>query len=868
MEISKTYNPAETESKWYAHWLSKKYFHSQPDDRTPFTIVIPPPNVTGMLHMGHVLNNTLQDVFVRRARMMGKNACWVPGTDHASIATEAKVVAMLRERGIKKSDLSRDKFLEYAWEWKEKYGGIILKQLQELGCSCDWDRTRFTMDTNYYEDVINVFIDLYKKGLIYRGLRMINWDPEAKTALSNEEVIYKEVKSKLYYVKYRIKNEDAFIAIATTRPETILGDTAICVHPDDERYKNFVGKTALVPAIHREIPIIADTYVDATFGTGALKITPAHDLNDYELGLKHNLKVINIMHENGTLNEHAELLIGEDRFTARKKILAILEETGQLIKVEELINNVGYSERTDAVVEPRLSEQWFLNMQEISKPALQSVMDGEIKLHPDKFINTYRHWMENVRDWCISRQLWWGHRIPAWYNENRDFVVCKTAEEAKELLSKNGLSTEGIYQDEDVLDTWASSWLWPISVFNGIEDSKNKEIQYYYPTDVLVTAPEILFFWVARMIIAGYFYRDEKPFSDVYLTGIVRDKQRRKMSKSLGNSPDPLDLITKYGADGVRMGMLMMSPAGNDILFDEKQVEQGRNFSNKIWNAFRLVNGWEQKSGKNSDNDAAIEWFQAKLNNTIEIVQQHFESFRVSDALMHLYNFVWDDFCAWYLEFVKPIFGEAIDNATYEKTIAFFEDILKLLHPIMPFITEELYHSLKERKEGDDIIIAKYPQAEKSSLEKIDAGEFAKQLISAIRDIRSKNQMSPKVALPLFYPVENLHLQKFAPLISKLANLSEITIQTMEPENAITFLIGKEKFFVVVNKEVDARQERVSLTEQIKYQQGFLRSVEAKMSNKKFVENAPESVVAVEKQKMEDAMEKIRLLEQALNKLK
>lgn len=868
MEISKTYNPAETESKWYAHWLSKKYFNSQPDDRTPFTIVIPPPNVTGMLHMGHVLNNTLQDVFVRRARMMGKNACWVPGTDHASIATEAKVVAMLRERGIKKSDLSRDKFLEYAWEWKEKYGGIILKQLQELGCSCDWERTRFTMDSNYYEDVINVFIDLYKKGLIYRGLRMINWDPEAKTALSNEEVIYKEVKSKLYYVKYRIKNEDAFITIATTRPETILGDTAICVHPDDERYKNLVGKTALVPAIHREIPIIADTYVDATFGTGALKITPAHDLNDYELGLKHNLKVINIMHENGTLNEHAELLIGEDRFSARKKILAMLEETAQLVKVEELINNVGYSERTDAVVEPRLSEQWFLNMQEISKPALQSVMDGEIKLHPDKFINTYRHWMENVRDWCISRQLWWGHRIPAWYNANKDFVVCKTAEEAKDLFSKKGLSTEGIYQDEDVLDTWASSWLWPISVFNGIEEPQNKEIQYYYPTDVLVTAPEILFFWVARMIIAGYFYRDEKPFSDVYLTGIVRDKQRRKMSKSLGNSPDPLDLITKYGADGVRMGMLMMSPAGNDILFDEKQVEQGRNFSNKIWNAFRLVNGWEQKPDKNSDNDAAIEWFQAKLNNTIEIVQQHFESFRVSDALMHLYNFVWDDFCAWYLEFVKPVFGEAIDNATYEKTISFFEDILKLLHPIMPFITEELYHSLKERNEGDDIVIANYPQAENSSIEKIDAGEFAKQLISAIRDIRSKNQLSPKIALPLFYLVENIHLHKFAPLISKLANLSEITMQTTEPENAITFLIGKEKFFVVVNKEVDAVQERANLTEQLKYQQGFLRSVEMKMSNKKFVANAPEAVVAVEKQKMEDAMEKIRLLEHALNKLK
>lgn len=869
MQISKTYNPAETESKWYAHWLSQKYFHSEPDSRQPYTIVIPPPNVTGMLHMGHVLNNTLQDVFVRRARMMGKNTCWVPGTDHASIATEAKVVAMLRERGIKKSDLSREQFLEYAWEWKEKYGGIILKQLQQLGCSCDWDRTRFTMDTDYYADVIQVFIDLFNKGLIYRGLRMIHWDPEAKTALSNEEVIYKEVKSKLYYVTYRIKNEDASITIATTRPETILGDTAICVHPGDERYKSLVGKTALVPAIHREIPIIADDYVDTTFGTGALKITPAHDPNDYELGLKHNLQVINIMHENGTLNSNAQLLVGEDRFSARKKLLTILEEAGQLVKVEELMNNVGYSERTDVVVEPRLSEQWFLNMQEISKPALQSVLDGAIQLHPDKFVNTYRHWMENVKDWCISRQLWWGHRIPAWFNADGDFAVCKSAEEAMAIFAEKGLSTEGIRQDEDVLDTWASSWLWPIAVFNGIKDPGNKDIQYYYPTDVLVTAPEILFFWVARMIIAGYVYRNEKPFSDVYLTGIVRDKQRRKMSKSLGNSPDPLDLIAQYGADGVRMGMLMMAPAGNDILFDEKQVEQGRNFCNKIWNAFRLVSGWEQRPGTNADNEAAITWFRSKLNYTIEIVQQQFDAFRVSDALMQMYNFVWDDFCAWYLEFIKPAFGEPIDSYTYEKTIDFFEEILKMLHPGMPFITEELYHALRERKAGDDIVIAAYPEAEGEALESLNAGEFAKQLISAVRDVRSKNQLSPKVELPLYYTSENNYLQQFAPSVIKLANISALSLQKTEPENAFTFLIGKEKFFVVAeNKRVDAETERVNLTEQLTYHRGFLRSVESKLRNEKFVANAPEAVVAMERKKMEDTLEKIRLLEQALDKLK
>ncbi|MFI5173169.1 MAG: valine--tRNA ligase, partial [Chitinophagales bacterium] len=645
MEISKTYDPAEIEDKWYAHWMSKNYFRSVPDGREPYTIVIPPPNVTGVLHMGHMLNNTLQDLLIRRARMMGKNACWVPGTDHASISTEAKVVGMLRERGIKKSDLTREEFLNYAWEWKEKYGGIILQQLKKLGASCDWERTSFTMDRGYYEDVVNVFIELYNRGHIYRGLRMINWDPEAKTALSNEEVFYKDITSKLHYVKYQIKDSDDFITVATTRPETILGDTAIAVHPDDERYHDFIGKTALVPIINREIPIISDTYVEKEFGTGALKVTPAHDENDYQLGLKHNLKIIDTFNEDGTLNENAEILIGEDRFVARKKMVALLEENGQLTKIEDLKNSVGFSERTDAVVEKRLSMQWFLSMKEISEPALQNVVNGNIKLHPSKYINTYKHWMENVRDWCISRQLWWGHRIPAWYNSTGDFVVAKTKTEAEKLFAEKNHLFNDIYQDPDVLDTWASSWLWPISVFNGLED-KDGDIKYYYPTNTLVTAPEILFFWVARMIIAGYLFEGDKPFTDVYLTGIVRDKQRRKMSKSLGNSPDPLDLIAKYGADAVRMGMLLCSPAGNDIIYDEKLIEQGRNFNNKIWNVLRLIKGWEVTPGNNEKNKAAILWFESKLNRVIRSTNEHFDNFRISDALMELYSFVWDDFCS------------------------------------------------------------------------------------------------------------------------------------------------------------------------------------------------------------------------------
>lgn len=867
MEISKTYDPASIEKKWYAHWLANRYFHSKPDNREPFTIVIPPPNVTGVLHMGHVLNNTIQDVLIRRARMQGKNACWVPGTDHASIATEAKVVKMLREQGIKKSSLSREDFLKHAWEWKEKYGGIILQQLKELGCSCDWDRTRFTMDDLYYDDVIDTFIDLYNKGYIYRGLRMVNWDPEARTALSNEEVIYQDVTSRLHYVKYQIKGDNVYLTVATTRPETILGDTAICVHPDDERYKEFIGKTVLVPLIKREIPVIADTYVDMEFGTGALKITPAHDPNDYEIGLRYNLPVIDIMNEDGTLSEKAEILIGEDRMVARKKMVAMLEEEGYLVKIEELKNSVGFSERTNAMIEPRLSMQWFISMKEISKPALEHVMNGDINLHPEKFINTYRHWMENVKDWCISRQLWWGQRIPAWYNASGEFVVAKTEAEAKAIFTSKGLSLDGFRQDEDVLDTWASSWLWPISVFNGMKDPKSADIEYYYPTQVLVTAPEILFFWVARMIIAGYEYRNEKPFSDVYLTGIVRDKLRRKMSKSLGNSPDPLDLIAQYGADAIRMGILLCSPAGNDIIYDDKLIEQGRNFNNKLWNVLRLIKGWEVTETSQTKNEAAIQWFDSKLNDTINTINDHFEQFRISDALMCLYNFIWDDFCSWYLEFIKPEFGQPIDSITYEKTIDFFEGCLKLLHPYMPFITEEIWHLLRDRKAGDDIVITQLNDAGNINNNILASGNEAKELISRIRDIRAKNNVSPKVAASLYAEGDITSMQAFRAVIMKMANLEVFESVTGDVKNAVTFLVGTQKFFVVVQMEINIEEERKKLEEQIAYQKGFLLSIDKKLSNEKFVGSAPAAVVDLERRKKADAEEKIRILEESLRNL-
>lgn len=867
MEISKTYDPASIEKKWYAHWLANRYFHSKPDNREPFTIVIPPPNVTGVLHMGHVLNNTIQDVLIRRARMQGKNACWVPGTDHASIATEAKVVKMLREQGIKKSSLSREDFLKHAWEWKEKYGGIILQQLKELGCSCDWDRTRFTMDDLYYDDVIDTFIDLYNKGYIYRGLRMVNWDPEARTALSNEEVIYQDVTSRLHYVKYQIKGDNVYLTVATTRPETILGDTAICVHPDDERYKEFIGKTVLVPLIKREIPVIADTYVDMEFGTGALKITPAHDPNDYEIGLRYNLPVIDIMNEDGTLSEKAEILIGEDRMVARKKMVAMLEEEGYLVKIEELKNSVGFSERTNAMIEPRLSMQWFISMKEISKPALEHVMNGDINLHPEKFINTYRHWMENVKDWCISRQLWWGQRIPAWYNASGEFVVAKTEAEARAIFTSKGMSLDGFRQDEDVLDTWASSWLWPISVFNGMKDPKSADIEYYYPTQVLVTAPEILFFWVARMIIAGYEYRNEKPFSDVYLTGIVRDKLRRKMSKSLGNSPDPLDLIAQYGADAIRMGILLCSPAGNDIIYDDKLIEQGRNFNNKLWNVLRLIKGWEVTETSQTKNEAAIQWFDSKLNDTINTINDHFEQFRISDALMCLYNFIWDDFCSWYLEFIKPEFGQPIDSITYEKTIDFFEGCLKLLHPYMPFITEEIWHLLRDRKAGDDIVITQLNDAGNINNNILASGNEAKELISRIRDIRAKNNVSPKVAASLYAEGDITSMQAFRAVIMKMANLEVFESVSGDVKNAVTFLVGTQKFFVVVQMEINIEEERKKLEEQIAYQKGFLLSVDKKLSNEKFVGSAPAAVVDLERRKKADAEEKIRILEESLRNL-
>lgn len=868
MDISKTYTPADIEKKWYAHWLEKGYFHSTPDEREPFTIVIPPPNVTGVLHMGHVLNNTIQDVLIRRARMQGKNACWVPGTDHASIATEAKVVKMLREQGIKKSSLTREAFLAHAFEWKEKYGGIILQQLKELGCSCDWDRTRFTMDDLYYDDVIDTFIDLYNKGYIYRGLRMVNWDPEARTALSNEEVIYEDVTSRLHYVKYQVKGDNVYLTVATTRPETILGDTAICVHPDDDRYREFIGKTVLVPLIGREIPVIADTYVDKEFGTGALKITPAHDPNDYEIGLRFNLPVIDIMNDDGTLNERAEILIGEDRMVARKKMVAMLEEQGYLVKIEDLKNSVGFSERTNAMIEPRLSMQWFIRMKEISKPALEHVVNGDIQLHPDKFINTYKHWMENVKDWCISRQLWWGQRIPAWYNADGEFVVAKTEAEALAAFEAKGISAVGLRQDEDVLDTWASSWLWPISVFNGMKDPKNADIQYYYPTQVLVTAPEILFFWVARMIIAGYEYRNEKPFGDVYLTGIVRDKQRRKMSKSLGNSPDPLDLIAQYGADAIRMGILLCSPAGNDIIYDEKLIEQGRNFNNKLWNVLRLIKGWEVEEGTHTERAAAIEWFDAKLQHTIATINQHFDNFRISDALMHLYNFVWDDFCSWYLEFIKPEFGKAIDRHTYERTIGFFEQCLILLHPYMPFITEEIWHTLRERPLGEDIVIARIPLAQQADQEILQLGETAKDIISKVRDTRAKNNVSPKVAVDLFSDGAVDHLGVFMPLIMKMANLNVLEKTDTEVSNASAFLVGRQQYFAKMQVEIDVDEERKKLQEQIDYQKGFLQSVEKKLSNEKFVSGAPEQVVEVERRKKADAEDRIRMLEQSLANLR
>ncbi|HRH58588.1 MAG TPA: valine--tRNA ligase [Chitinophagales bacterium] len=870
MELPKNLDHTQIEAKWYQHWLDKKYFKSVPDEREPYTIVIPPPNVTGVLHMGHMLNNTIQDVLIRKARMQGKNACWVPGTDHASIATEAKVVNLLKEQGISKKDISREKFLEHAWEWKEKYGGIILKQLEKLGASCDWDRTRFTMENDLSEAVIDVFIDLYNKGKIYRGVRMVNWDPKGLTAVSDEEVIHKEVNSKLFYVRYKIQDTEEWITIATTRPETILGDTAICVHPEDERYKHLKNKFALVPLINRVVPIIFDDYIDIEFGTGALKVTPAHDINDYNLGIKHNLEVIDTLNDDGTLSEKAQLYVGEDRFAVRKKIAVELEEKGHLVKVEEIKNKVGYSERTDAVIEPKLSMQWFLKMDELAKPALENVLNDNIKLIPEKFKNTYKHWMENVHDWCISRQLWWGHRIPAWYDEKGNVVVAKTLQEAKSIYEQNYRPSTIDYrlsQDEDVLDTWFSSWLWPISVFDGFKNPEGKDINYYYPTNDLVTAPEILFFWVARMIMAGYEYKNEKPFTNVYLTGIVRDKLGRKMSKSLGNSPDPLDLIEKYSADGVRTGMLFCSPAGNDLPFDEKLCEQGRNFTNKIWNALRLVKGWETDIEKVNNNEAVFIWFEHKLELLKENLEKSYASYRLSEALIDLYKFIWDDFCSWYLEFVKPPFGEKIDVLSYKKTIQYFEELMKLLHPFMPFITEEIYHYLNESKSAD-IIITAYPKNGTYDLKIIQEGEKLKEIISAVRDVRNKNGLSPKVILTVYIQTKDKSLyEKFGTLIQKIANINSIIFTEKEVENTVSQLIQTDKIYIETGVQIDTESERKKITEEILYYKGFIESVNKKLSNEKFVANAKPEIIENERKKMADGQSKLQSLEESLAKL-
>jgi len=874
MELSKNYLPGDIEAKWYQHWLDKGYFNSTPDHRESFTVVIPPPNVTGVLHMGHCLNNTIQDILVRRARMQGKNACWVPGTDHASIATEAKVVQMLRERGIAKSSIGRDEFLGYAWEWKEKYGGIILQQLKKMGCSLDWNRTSFTMDDAYYKSVINVFIDLHKKGLIYRGKRMINWDVKAKTALSDEEVIYKEVQSKLYYVRYQIADSDEYITIATVRPETILGDTAICVNPDDERYKHLHGKYAIVPLINRRIPIITDEYVTTDFGTGALKVTPAHDMNDYQLGQKHQLEVIDTMNDDGTLSEAAQLYIGEDRFEVRKKIVPELDSKGHIVKIEDYTNQVGFSERTDAVVEPRLSLQWWVSMKELAAPALKAVMEEEIQFHPAKFKNLYRHWMENIKDWCISRQLWWGHRIPAWYTPDGSYAVAATKEEAFSSLTSHDsrLTIDDLRQDDDCLDTWFSSWLWPFEVFKGLSDPGNAEVKYYYPTNTLVTAPEIIFFWVARMIMAGEEYMQQIPFKNVYFTGIVRDKQGRKMSKSLGNSPDLLALIDQYGADAVRFGIMISSPAGNDILFDESALEQGRNFNNKLWNALKLVKSWESRISPLTFHDShvtpsfATDWFHARLQKAKAEVETLMQQFRLSEALKTLYSLIWDDFCSWYLEWAKPGFEQPVDADVYAKTIAYFEEMMQLLHPFMPFITEEIYQLLQTQE--TDICIKQQTAAEPADNNILAAGELLKQVISTLRDARNKNQIKPKDPIKLHIETVNeAPYKNIISILSKQTNAATIDFDAANTANTIVVAVEKDKFFIETEKQLDTTALKAELLKDLEYQKNFRDSVLKKLSNERFVQNAKPEVVELERKKMADAEARITNIEESLRNL-
>lgn len=889
MELTARYTPSEIEERWYAHWENRGYFRSVPDEREPFSIVIPPPNVTGMLHMGHMLNNTIQDILIRKARLDGKNACWVPGTDHASIATEAKVVRWLREeKQLRKADLTREQFMEYAYQWKEKYGGIILKQLRTLGASCDWERTAFTMDKGYYADVIRVFIDLYKKDKLYRGLRMVNWDPEAKTVLSNEEVIYGEENAQLFHIHYPGTDGGQGVTIATQRPETIFADVAIAVNPKDPRYTDLVGKTVLIPLINRPIPVIADDYVDIEFGTGALKITPAHDPNDYEVGQRHKLEVIDTIADDGKLNDKCAFapIVGLDRFEARKRMKGYLEESGHLVKIEDYTTKIGRSERTSAVVEPKLSLQWFVKMTDLGAPALRAVLEEEVKFYPPQFQNLYRNWMENLRDWCISRQLWWGQRIPAWYlksealSKETHVFVASTAEEAlADAQAKTGnkqLTLNDLRQDEDVLDTWASSWLWPISVFDGF-NKPDGEVAYYYPTNVLVTGWDIIFFWVARMIMAGYEFRGEKPFQAVYFTGMVRDNQRRKMSKSLGNSPDALKLLADYGADGVRYGLMSSAAAGGDILFEEKLCENGRNFCNKLWNALRLVKGWQVAEHPENDavakkNALAVRWLNEKFQELLSQIEPDFSQFRLSEALLSLYTFIWDDFCAWYLEMIKPGYEQPIDRQTYEATLDAFSNIMVTLHPFMPFVTEEIWHQLRSRKDGDDVCVQPYPKSGKRDQTVIEKVEAAKTIITGIRDVRNQNQVKPREPLAVVVQDSDaarglFALEGFREMLVKMAVLESIEVSKEEPSNAKSFIVGTDKFYVELKQTIDIEAERKKLTAELEYQRGFIRSIESKLSNERFVAGAPEAVVQNERKKMADGLARVQILEESLAKL-
>lgn len=872
MEIASKYNPAEVEDKWYKYWLENRFFHSEPDSREPFTVVIPPPNVTGVLHMGHMLNNTIQDILIRRARMMGKNACWVPGTDHASIATEAKVVAKLAAEGIEKKDLSRDEFLKHAWEWTDKHGGIILEQLKKLGASCDWDRTCFTLDEKRSESVFKVFTDLYNKGLIYRGVRMVNWDPKAKTALSDEEVIHKEEHSKLYYLKYKVVGDDDYAVIATTRPETIFGDIAVCINPNDPKTARLKGKRVIVPIVNREVPIIEDDYVDMEFGTGFLKVTPAHDVNDYMLGEKYNLETIDIFNDDGTLNKHGLAYEGMDRFDVRKKIEKDLTDLDLLEKAEPYTNKVGYSERTHVAIEPKLSMQWFLKMEHLAAPAAKAVQDDTIRFFPAKFKNTYNHWMENIKDWCISRQLWWGHRIPAYYLPEGGYVVAETPEkaleEARRKTGNSNLQMSDLKQDEDCLDTWFSSWLWPISVFDGINEPDNKEINYYYPTNDLVTGPDIIFFWVARMIMSGYEYRQQPCFRNVYFTGIVRDKLGRKMSKQLGNSPDPLDLIAQYGADGVRMGLLLTAPAGNDIPFDDALCEQGRNFNNKIWNAFRLIKGWEVDAAIEQPESAkiAIQWFDNILSKTIEEVEDLFGKYRLSEALMQLYKLFWDEFSSWYLEMIKPAYQKPIDAVTYNAALGFFDSLVRLLHPFMPFITEELWQALTDRQSGESLMISDMPQSKGFNADYLSDFEKVKEIVSGIRTVRLQKNIPNKELLGL--EVLGEYAETFDPVIQKMGNLTAIDQVSDKSSGSVTFMVGTTEFAIPLGNNIDIEAELKKLEEELTYLKGFLISVQKKLSNEKFVANAKPEIVDNERKKLADAESKIKTIEESIESLK